>query len=275
LPLVVDMRDPWSLEHRFQEYAASPLQVRLAARAERRILDRAALLAMNTPTAADVMAAAYPGTRVLSILNGYDEDPMPPIPPRRRFVVAYAGSIYLDRDPRLVFRAATRVVRELGLTPAQFGFEFIGNAGSYGGTSVERIADEEGLGGYVQTGPERPRPEAMAFLAQASVLLSLPQETAFAIPSKVYEYMRLPAWLLAITESGSATDLLLSGRGADVVRPTDVEGMAAVLRRRYLAFAAGERASPIANDPRLSRRHQAGLLLEAIAGITAAQARNP
>jgi glycosyltransferase involved in cell wall biosynthesis len=275
LPLVVDMRDPWSLEHRFQEYAASPLQVRLAARAERRILDRAALLVMNTPTAAEMMAVAYPRTRVLSILNGYDEETMPSIPPRERFIVAYAGSIYLDRDPRLVFRAAARVVRELELTPGQFGFEFIGSAGSYGGSSVEEIAAEEGLGGYVRTGPERPRAEAMAFLAQASVLLSLPQETAFAIPSKIYEYMRFPAWLLALTERESATDLVLADSGADVVRPTDVEGMVSVLRRRYSAFAAGERPSPVAQDPRLSRRYQAGLLLDAIAEISPLQARIP
>jgi glycosyltransferase involved in cell wall biosynthesis len=268
LPLVVDMRDPWSLEHRFQAYLASPLQLHLTARAERRVVDRAALLVMNTPTAAEVMASAYPGKRVVSVLNGYDEEAMPPIPPRERFVVAYAGSIYLDRDPRLVFRAAARVVRDLGLTPATFGFEFIGSAGSYGGASLEDIAAEEGIAGFVRVGPERPRAEAMAFLARASVLLSLPQETGFAIPSKVYEYLRFPAWVLALTDSGSATDRVLAGTGADVVRPNDVDGMAEVLRRRYESFAKGEMPQPIARDPRLSRRYQAGVLLHAIAELT-------
>jgi hypothetical protein len=183
-------------------------------------------------------------------------------------VIAYAGSIYLDRDPRLVFRAGARVVQELGLTPGQFGFEFIGSAGGYGGMSLEDIAAQEGLPGYVRTSPALPRTEAMAFLAQATVLLSLPQETSFAIPSKVYEYMRFPAWLLVLTDPGSGTDRILAGSGADVVGPNDVDGMTAMLRRRYQAFAAGERPAPVATDPRLSRRHQAELLLEAIAGIT-------
>lgn len=269
LPLIVDMRDPWTLQRRLQEYLASPMYFALAKRAEQRIVDRASLVVMNTPPAADGMAEAYPGKRVLSILNGYDEEPLPPIPARTRFVIAFAGSIYLDRDPRLVFRAAARVVRELGLTAAQFGFEFIGSAGGYGGKSLEQIATDEGIEGFVRTGRSRPRAEAMAFMAQASMLLSLPQDSTLAIPSKIYEYMRFPAWMLALTESGSATDRVLAGTGVDVVRPDDVDGMAAVLRRRYQAFIAGERPSPIARDPRLSRRHQAELLLEALAGIPA------
>ena len=269
LPLILDMRDPWTLQHRFQEHEASPLQFRLAARAERRIVERASLVVMNTPPAAEMMAASYPGKRIIWILNGYDEDPLPPIPARTRFLIAYAGSIYLDRDPRLVFRAASRVVRELGLTPEQFGFEFIGDASSSGGrTSVGELAAEEGLSGFVRTGGERPRAEAMAFLAGASVLLSLPQDATYAIPSKVYEYMRFPAWVLALTESGSATDRILAGTGTDVLRPDDVDEMTAVLRRRYLAFASGERPTAIARDPRLSRRYQAERLLEALTVVT-------
>ncbi len=270
LPLVVDMRDPWSLGHRFQEYAASPLRLRLMESTERRIIDRSSLVVMNTPPAAEGMARAYPGKRVISVLNGYDEEPLPPIPSRSRFIVAYTGSIYLDRDPRLVFRAAAHVVRELGLTPEQFGFEFIGNTGSYRGTTLEDIAAQEGLSGYVRTGPQQPRAKAMAFMAEASMLLSLPQDSYMAIPSKIYEYMRFPAWMLVLTEADSATDRILTGTGADVLRPEDVDGMTAVLRRRYQAFAAGERPVPVARDARLSRRHQSEVLLEALTEVTEA-----
>jgi glycosyltransferase involved in cell wall biosynthesis len=269
LPFVVDMRDPWSLQRRLQEHVASPLYFTLATRAERRIVESASLVVMNTPSAADGMASAYPGKRVLSVLNGYDDEPLPPEPVRTRFIIAFAGSIYLDRDPRLVFRAAGRVVRDLQLTPAEFGFEFIGSAGRYAGRTLEEIAQEEGIAGFVRTGPARPRAEAMAFLAEGSVLLSLPQDSGLAIPSKIYEYMRFPAWMLALTEAGSATDRILAGTGVDVVRPDDVEGLAAVLRGRYQEFVGGVRPAPIARDPRLSRRHQAGLLLDALAEIMA------
>jgi uncharacterized membrane protein YbhN (UPF0104 family) len=220
---------------------------------------------MNTPPAAETMARTYPRKRIISVLNGYDEDPLPPSPPRTRFLIAYSGSIYLDRDPRLAFRAAARVVRELELTPAEFGFEFVGSGGRYGGGSLEDLAAQEGLAGYVQAFPERPRAEAMAFLARACVLLSLPQDSTLSIPSKIYEYMRFPAWMLVLTDGGSATDRVLAGTDADVLRPDDVDGMTVVLRRRWEAFAAGERPAPIARHPHLSRRHQARVLMDALA----------
>jgi glycosyltransferase involved in cell wall biosynthesis len=267
LPLVLDMRDPWSLQRRVPEHLASPLHFHLAATAERRVVDQASLIVMNTPLAAESMARAYPGKRVISVLNGFDEEPLPPIPARTRFVVGFAGTIYLDRDPRLLFRAAARVVRELALTPAEFGLEFIGDAASYGGVTLEDLAAREGIDGFVRSGPTRPRREAMAFLAEASVLLSLPQDSALSVPSKIFEYLRFPASLLALAEPGSATAQLLAGTGVDVVEPSDVEGMAAVLRRCFQAFAAGERPSPPLRDAALSRRSQAARLLAALENL--------
>lgn len=267
LPLVLDMRDPWSLQRRVPEHLASPLYFHLAASAEKRVVDQASLIVMNTPLAADRMALAYPGKQVISVLNGFDEEPLPPIPARRRFVVAFAGTIYLDRDPRLLFRAAARVVRELALTPAEFGLEFIGDAASYGGVTLEDLAAREGIDGFVRSGPPRPRREAMAFLAEASVLLSLPQDSELSVPSKIFEYLRFPASILALAEPGSATAQLLAGTGVDVVEPNDVEGMATVLRRCFQDYAAGQRPSPPVPDAALSRRRQAGRLLEALESL--------
>jgi hypothetical protein len=269
LPLVVDMRDPWSLQRRLQEHVASPLYFQLAEQAERRVVERASLVVMNTPAAAESMARLYPGKRVVPVLNGFDEEPLSPIPPRSRFVVAFAGTIYLDRDPGGLFRAAARVTRDLSLTPAQFGLEFIGQAGTYDGVTLEDIAIREGIAGFVRTAPPRSRADAMAFLAEASLLVSLRQDSTLSIPSKIYEYMRFPACILAFAERGSATDRILAGSGADVLPPDDVEGMVQVLRRCYQTFVAGERPAPLAQDVTLSRRHQAAQLVEALEDLGA------
>ncbi|HSE26584.1 MAG TPA: hypothetical protein VLA95_00030, partial [Gemmatimonadales bacterium] len=133
---------------------------------------------------------------------------------------------------------------------------------------LEAIASEEGVGEFVRIGAPRPHRQAMEFLASCAMLVSLPQDSTMAIPSKVFEYLRFPAWLLALSEPGSATARVLSGTGADVVPPADVVGIATAIRRRFDAFAAGERPSPLGTDPRLTRRHQGGLLLDAIEDIT-------
>jgi glycosyltransferase involved in cell wall biosynthesis len=266
LPLVMDLRDPWSFVQRLPEGIAHPIWWQLAARHERRAVSRAALVVTNTELAHREMARRYPERyeQIICVMNGYDTEPIPLGEVRQRFTMAYAGSIYLDRDPQLLFRAAGRVIRELSLSPAEFGIDLIGNVSGYDGVSIGDMARHEGIERYVTAGPTRPRREAMEFLARAAMLVSLPQDSDMAIPAKVFEYMRFDAWLLALAEPGSATGLLLAGTGADVVEPHDVDAMTAVLRQRYLEHARGVRPRPIARDERFSRRNQAAILFDAI-----------
>ncbi len=264
LPLVVDMRDPWSLVNRLPEDLASPVVYWLAGRYEPQAVREALVVVTNTTAAGRALAARYPeaAARILTVMNGYDEEPLPVKPHGARFLLAYAGTIYLDRDPRPLFQAAARVIRELGVQPADFGIELIGNADNYGGVPVSTIAREEGIAAYVLTGPARPRQEAMEFLAGATMLVSLPQDSHLAIPSKIYEYLRFDAWVLALAEPGSATAEALAQSSVDVVAPTDVEGMARVLRDRLQAFRAGGRPGRPTGVEHLSRRAQAAPLFQ-------------
>ncbi len=268
LPFVMDMRDPWSQQQRLVESVASPLWYRIAEAEEGRAVARSALVACNTEPAAAAMRLRYPAARVITVMNGTDELDIPPVAPGGRFVLGYAGSVYLDRDPAPLFRACASVVRELGLAPAEFGVEFIGYGSRYNGRSLVQIAEAEGLGPWFSHGAARPHGEAMAFLASCAMLVSLPQDSTLAIPSKVFEYLRFPAWVLALTERPSATATVLEGTEADVVAPHDERAIAAAVRSRYRQFVAAGRPEPLGRDPRLTRRHQAGLLLDALEEVT-------
>ena len=274
LPLVIDLRDPWSLVQRVPEHIASPVWFRLAAWRERQAVQRAALTVTNTPALCLSMQRLYPRARdrVITVLNGYDDDPVPPARHGRRFTIAYAGAVYLDRDPRPLFRAAARLVRERGLTPETFGVEFMGEVGRFDGLPLEAVAAAEGLPGFVHIRPAGPRRAALEFLAAAPLLVSLPQDSDMAIPSKVYEYVKFDAWVLALAEPGSATAEVLAGTTADVVSPSDEAALYAALARRQGQFASGERPVAIANagggkGAALSRAHQAGLLLDALDSV--------
>ncbi|HET7457252.1 MAG TPA: glycosyltransferase [Gemmatimonadaceae bacterium] len=264
LPLVLDFRDPWSLAERLPESISSRLWYRLAERYERAALERAALIVANTEAASRALRARYPSvaSRIVTVMNGADEQPMP----KRStadgpFVVAYAGTIYLDRDPLPLFRAAARVVRELALTPAQFAVRFLGDAEGF---DVIGAAKEAGIGGFVTLAPPRPRAEALRFLADATLLVSLPQDSAMAVPAKIFEYVQFDAWVLALADRDSATELVLRDSGADVVAARDEDGIAAVLRARYQEFARGVRPAAINRTGRFSRRAQADVLLAAL-----------
>ena len=86
-----------------------------------------------------------------------------------------------------------------------------------------------------------------------------------AIPSKVFEYLRYPAWLLALARTSSATAQVLRGSGADVVAPDDVRALEGVLKARYREHVAGGQPDPIAaRKEHLSRRAQAARMFDAI-----------
>jgi hypothetical protein len=224
---------------------------------------------MNTERARDAMRALYPqrAQDIITVMNGYDESPLPAVSRGQRFVVAFAGSVYLDRDPTLVFRAAANLVRKLDLGPDAFGIELMGNMGRIRGESIEEIAQEEGIEAYVRVHPPGTPRQAAEFLARAHLLLNLAQDSDMAIPSKIFEYMRYDAWILALEPQGTATESVLRGTHADVVAPQDVDAITAVLEARFSAHAAGESPEPHPNKQRFSRRAQAALFFHALDAI--------
>jgi glycosyltransferase involved in cell wall biosynthesis len=277
-PFIMDLRDPWSIERRLPEAYASPLFFSLSRRYERRTVAEADLVVTNTHALSDAMQKRYPPANVLTVMNGFDNEPLPSSGERSCFVVAYAGGIYVDRDPRPLFRAVHQVVKQLRLTPDEFRVEMIGQVGSFGGVPLEVIAREEGVERHVRVLPWRPREQVLQFLAQASVVVCLPQDNPYAIPSKVFEYMRFDAWLLVLAESGSPVHELLHDTDADIVSPRFDREIAEALQRRYRQFRAGGRARPIATDRRFSQEVQVKPLLSAIAsrygGVTGAAAND-
>jgi hypothetical protein len=277
IPLVVDMRDPWSMIERLSQAPLSPTWLRLARKYEARAVASATLVTMNTEAAAVAMRSRYPAfaNRVEVIRNGSDDEPIPAVAADDVFRVRFAGSIYLDRDPRLFFRAAGRVIRDLNLTPQQIAIEFVGEVDRFAGIPTLDIAVQEGVAGYLSVGAPLPRGEVLRFLAGATMLLSLPQDSHFGIPAKIYEYAKMPAWLLVLAQHGSATAQLLDGSDASVLDPADVDGMAVLLRQRFEEFRRGVRPIAVGRDGRFDRSVQSAKLLELVTRHVASRVPTP
>jgi len=266
LPHIMDLRDPWRLVRRVSAYAASPLLLRTNRRLERRCVTRAALVVTVTDSHTEALRSLYPeaAERIVTVMNGYDREVIRRTSRNDRFVVAYAGEVYRDRDPRGLFQAAARLIHGRSLLPKDFGLAFMGPSLSYGGVPLQVLAKREGIADYLDLRPAGSRSEALEFLGGAQMLVNLPQDDYLAIPSKIFEYMPFAAWVLAMEEPGSATERLLRGTTADVVRRDDIGQITRVLESRFNNYKRGIRPQPLAVDQRFSRRYQAKLFFEAL-----------
>jgi hypothetical protein len=268
LPFVMDMRDPWSDESAMPDELRSNAWRRWARVRERRCVSAAELVVVTSKAHEVLERAKYASLdgRITTVMNGADPEPLPASRDRTRFVIAFAGMIYLGRNPRALFRAAALAAREVGASPEEFSVEFMGDDACEG-TPLTAMAADEGLGPYFRSHGFRPRREALEFLASASMLVSLSARTAMAIPAKLFEYTRFDAWILALAEPGSATDLLLRETDAHVLAQDDVEGITKVIKERYTQFRAGVRPRAINADGRFDRGAQAKLLFDALDGV--------
>ncbi len=259
LPLVMDLRDPWSQVPGLPPEMATPLWFALARHHERKSVRAATLVVSNTEPARQALIQEYPALRdrFITIRNGFDDGSAHPPRHTDRFVIAYAGNIYIDRDPRPILRAVARLVESEGLTPDDVGVHFIGHVFEFGGVPTMELARALGVGDVVSCFPRCSRADLFQHLSEAAVLVSLPQGTDLSIPSKIFEYMQFHAWPLVLARAGSATETLLRGSRADVVDPDDEEAIAAVVRRRFHEFSRGIRCTPLVEDARFSRREQA------------------
>jgi hypothetical protein len=265
LPHVIDLRDPWFSEETEPDDMRSALWRERTHALERAAVSEAALVVVNTESCRRMMAARYPerADRFLTVMNGADRDVNGGGALDPRFTIAHAGTLYSGRDPRILFRGVEAAVRELGATPQQLIVRFMGDA-AYRSVPLMEIARESGIADFFEALPLRPRSEALEMLGAAAMVVVLPQQHVHSIPGKVFEYVQLPAWLLVLAETGTATELLLRDSGADVVRPDDAEGLRRVIVRRYRERCAGARPRPINADGRFDRARQAALLLDAL-----------
>jgi hypothetical protein len=278
IPLVLDLRDPWSAAHTVHEYFATPLWLNNARRQERRVVEQADLIVANTRALQAVTAAHHPdaAARMITVMNGWDEDPVDvSLPEGARFRIGYAGVVYLGRDPRPLFRGLARAVHRLELQPQDLEVEFVGDVDQYGGMPMTEVARECGVAAFLKLRGRVDRRAALRFMSNCHMLVSLPWGDTMSVPAKIFEYMRFRAWLLVFAEQGSALADLLHGTGADVVDPRDEVAIEAAIVKRYQEFRGGEAPPPFAGIERFGRRYQAQLLIQALEETLAGRTESP
>ncbi len=262
IPHVVDLRDPWTHWSWVDGSKESPLFLRRTRPRQAEVMRTAALVLTTTERQSATLRAFYPDAapRIHTVLNGADDEPLPPATDDGTFRLAYTGTLYVDRDPGPLFSAIRAFAEGAGLGPDRLQVELMGHVETLGRRRVRDIADQAGVSPWLTLTPTRPRAEAMRLLARSHVLISFAERLRETIPAKVFEYARFPAWILLVGPEDQATNELLAGGGALTAAADDVEGMRDALARAHAAWRATGRPRPIAEQLPLGRAAQVARL---------------
>lgn len=266
LPWIADFRDPWL------EDSMSGLDRRLAAWLEPKIMRHADRVICNTPAMRRMFLERYPSLppeKFVTITNGYDEPDFVDVVPRQRekFQIIYPGVIDAGtRDPTPLLAGVELALARGWLRREDLVINFLGS-GPYGQhPAFRREVERHGLGDVVEVQvPRIPYRQALEQLAGGDLLVALCEPRSHGpgtdairrwswtqVPVKVYEYLRLGRPILALVSAGAIADLFARTGGGVAIPPTDIEAIAAELKRAYAARGARAAGRPPVN-PEVAR----------------------
>jgi glycosyltransferase involved in cell wall biosynthesis len=263
--LVLDYRDEWSTYRTSYEMMGSRVGRLLGDPLEEALLRASHAVTTATGEFRDALLERFAfldPARVRAIPNGFDPDDFPtdlPEPPRDRFVVSYAGTVFRLTSVR-GFLSGLRLFHERAPELARW------MRVSFMGRIVETEADAfEGTAalGVDQRG-YLPHEDVVRALAASHMNLCVLDDVPGAeriYPAKIFELMALGRTILTLAPEGALARLVRDQALGTVLPPRDAPAIAAELERQVGAFRARDGA-PLAPSAkaidRYSRRSLAG-----------------
>ncbi|NVB40159.1 glycosyltransferase [Pseudenhygromyxa sp. WMMC2535] len=244
-PLVLDLRDPWTINFFQRRRARWALEV--DRRVESRLFHAADKVILNCESALASYRELYPelpADRMLAIRNAFDPAQRPePEPEHERGADApirllHFGNCYGPRRLETVLRAMAAVRERRPQAPAVV----LENLGRVGTADLE-LAASLGLSERFVHGVFVPYAEGLRRLAAAdlAVLVAYGDETLY-IPAKLYDYLLARAPVACLSQPGELADIVEGCGAGRAVRPGDVEGVATLIDAAIDARARNERA---------------------------------
>jgi hypothetical protein len=267
LPLVVDLRDPWSIEPNYRAARTRAGQA-LVERLEAAIFGRARAIVLNTESARAAYVSAYAGRipeeRFATIRNSFDPglyDPPPPPPgPEGPLHVVYYGNLRPAKSAVGFLRGLRLFVERQGLGAADVQLTTLG----------ERTPDDEeaiaalGLGAIALTHDWVPFTRSRALLGRADVLLDLMGPGhSLQISGKLYDYLAAGRPVLSVAPNRELDAIFTATRAGRRIDDTP-EAIAAALTQALTDKRAGRVFTPDAEAVASLRADRAAARVAAI-----------
>ncbi|MGH1362021.1 MAG: glycosyltransferase family 4 protein [Calditrichia bacterium] len=241
--LVVDFRDPWARspwhdEERdlngFEKWKHNRI-IGL----ERWVVKKADEVILITKEMCDDYVAHYPemdAGKFKLFYNGYDPENVELMAPDVKLngngksedapvTFLHAGSLYRYRNPMPILQAVKNLLNRGEIDRDKIRFHFIGGITSDQIHIKDWVVEQE-IDDIVKFVPPVSYKEAIAHMAKSEVLIILQPVTKLQLPGKFYDYLCLQKPILAVGETGGATNTAVGerfGKFVDYNRVGEIE----------------------------------------------------
>lgn len=234
-PLVVDMRDAWTLNPFLTSYP-TPLHKRIDRYIEKRVLESCDQFITVTENIKEDYLAIYPWLKEKTtvIRHGFDADDFPGnCKPFDKFTITYTGAFYGVRYPELFLAGLRKALDENRIPQEDINVMFVGSKRKELSKMVEHFA----LHDVIACTSRVPHKEAVEYTCKSHLLLLV--EPSNSLTSKVYEYLVTGNPILAIVPQGELEQLIRRHSDNSYITQ-DVDEIADAIVDAYTKWSKGE-----------------------------------
>lgn len=250
IPWVAGFRDPWtgfesSTPHRW--FLPSAIDKKL----ERSVFHDANLVDIAWKGIMLDARGKYPDlpeSKFVHIPNGFDSNDFPEHSIELRahrkrgekFTITHSGSLYGPRNPKTFLEAVKLLLARNELSKEKVLLRFVGRSGP----DINAMLADPSVSSMIEKISYVPHTEAVRLVSDSDALLLIVDETETTkhiVPGKVYEYLGAMRPLIALAPpEGAIGDLLRETSGGEIVRQSDIEGIARIIKSHYDRWVRGE-----------------------------------
>jgi len=232
---LADFRDPWTTIGYHKQ-----LRLTSASKAKHKSLEKEVLNTSDhiivTSFVTKKEFQGFTNKSIEVITNGYDDEATVEFQMDTKFTLSHIGSLLSKRNPEILWRVLSELVRDNESFSKDFQLNFIGAISE----KVLKSIKKYNLSNYINEVGYVSHQEAIIYQKKSQVLLLIEidsEDTKCIIPGKLFEYMISNRPIVAIGPKGSDVEKIIKETNTgDYFNYSDYESLKRIILEHYKAF---------------------------------------
>ena len=232
---LADFRDPWTTIGYHKQ-----LRLTSASKAKHKLLEKEVLNASDQIIVTSFVTKkefqGFTNKSIEVITNGYDDEATVEFQMDTKFTLSHIGSLLSKRNPEILWRVLSELVRDNESFSKDFQLNFIGAISE----KVLKSIKKYNLSNYINEVGYVSHQEAIIYQKKSQVLLLIEidsEDTKCIIPGKLFEYMISNRPIVAMGPKGSDVEKIIKETNTGhYFNYSDYESLKRIILEHYKAF---------------------------------------